>query len=188
MDEQFLLHSPFSPTECESRLRRALAYSHHRVPERPPELRNITGSASDDGGVYVSWALDRLGALPRLALKLSADGSGTRLDCRYYLSRFRWMFWMMAVVMIAVFVHYSWLLISGQQVGLRTGGSGSPWGLWLISLAGLALVPINWLLLRRRRPGVMAAERAFVEWAVLRWEPSTLTGGSIRLDDGPVEL
>ena len=188
MDEHFLLHSPLSPTECESRLRQALAQSRYRGPERPPGLRHISWSASYDGGFYVCWSLDLLGALPRLALKLSADGSGTRLDCRYHLSGFRWFFRIFEVALVAMFTYYSWLLISGEQVGLRSGGTGSPWLLWLITFVGVALMPLNRLLLRRRRPGVMAAERAFVEWAVQRREPSTLTGGSIRLDDGPVEL
>ncbi|MBK7779813.1 MAG: hypothetical protein IPJ58_03300 [Ardenticatenia bacterium] len=188
MDEQFLLHSPLSPTECESRLRQALKQFRYRGPERPPELRHVTGSATDPGGFDLMWAGDRYGELPRLALTLAADGSGTRLDCRYHLSGFRWFFRIFEVALVAMFTYYSWLLISGEQVGLRSGGTGSPWLLWLITFVGVALMPLNRLLLRRRRPGVMAAERAFVEWAVQRREPSTLTGGSIRLDDGPVEL
>lgn len=188
MDEPFFLHAVHPPAECQRRLRQALAPVSHRGPKRPPELRHVTGSSTDHGGFDLMWAGDRFAQLPHLAVTLSEDGSGTGLECHYHLSRFRWLFWVMETIMILLFAHTSWLLVTGQQIGLRTGGTGSPLSLWLVNLAGVGLIPLNRLLMRRRRPGVMDAERALVEWAVLRQEAPPLSAGWIDLEHGTGQL
>lgn len=184
MDDPFFHQSTLPPAECQRRLRQALSPVSYRGPKRPPELRHVTGSSTDDGGFDLMWTGDRFAQLPRLAVTLSEDGSGTRLDCCYYLSGFNWLFWVIAAVMIALFAHTSWLLVTGQQIGLRTGGTGSPLWLWLVDLAGVSLIPLNQWLMRRRLRGVMDVERAFVEWAVPRQESPPLAGGSIDLEAG----